>query len=51
MEATVRTGAVFNQFHDNRGERVAVLGSAAAIRLGISQLTTQPAVFINGTFQ
>jgi putative ABC transport system permease protein len=45
---TVRTGLVFNASHDRRRARVAVLGVAAARRLGISQLTAQPAVFVNG---
>ncbi|MCM0676616.1 ABC transporter permease [Micromonospora phytophila] len=48
IEPTVRVGRVFDRFHDRRGERVAVLGAAAAARLGISQLHAQPAVFING---
>jgi putative ABC transport system permease protein len=47
MHPTVTTGAVFNSFHDRRGERVAVLGEAAAARLGIVQLAAHPAVFIN----
>jgi putative ABC transport system permease protein len=47
MGPTVKTGTLFNAFHDRRGERVAVLGEAAAARLGIAQLTAQPAVFIN----
>jgi putative ABC transport system permease protein len=46
---TLRTGTLFNSFHNSRGEHVAVLGAAAAARLGITQLTAQPAVFINDT--
>jgi putative ABC transport system permease protein len=42
------TGALFNSFHQRRAEHVVVLGSAAARNLGISQLSAQPAVFING---
>jgi putative ABC transport system permease protein len=49
VSPSVRMGAVFNTFHDGRGERVAVLGAAAAKRLGINQLAAQPAIFINGT--
>lgn len=41
------TGRLFNQFHDGRRERVAVLGAAAAQRLGISRISNQPAIFIN----
>jgi putative ABC transport system permease protein len=42
-------GRGFDAFHAGRRERVAVLGSAAAARLGISRLDAEPAVFINGT--
>ncbi|BCB82068.1 ABC transporter permease [Phytohabitans flavus] len=45
----LRSGSLFNAFHDERGERVAVLGADAATRLGISQVVNRPAVFINGT--
>ena len=48
VHPTVRTGTLFNPLHDQRGERVAVLGASAADRLGIRQLTAQPAVFIDG---
>jgi putative ABC transport system permease protein len=48
MHPSIRTGTLFTAVHDRRGERVAVLGAAAAARLGISQLVSQPAVFING---
>lgn len=43
----VATGRLFDQFHEARQERVAVLGAAAADRLGISRLSNQPAIFIN----
>lgn len=43
------TGDLFNAFHQRRAEHVAVLGSAAARRLGITRLDAQPAVFVNGT--
>jgi putative ABC transport system permease protein len=42
-------GLGFNAFHAARKEHVAVLGSAAASRLGITRLDAEPAVFINGT--
>jgi putative ABC transport system permease protein len=41
-------GRGFDAFHDSRGELVAVLGTAAAERLGITTLKTRPAVFIDG---
>jgi len=41
-------GVLFDSVHDSRAERVAVLGHAAARRLGISRLDAQPAVFIDG---
>ncbi|MBD0672645.1 ABC transporter permease [Streptomyces sp. CBMA156] len=48
IEARVSAGTVYNAFHGERGLRVAVLGSAAAGRLGISRLDAHPAVFVNG---
>jgi putative ABC transport system permease protein len=42
-------GLGFNAFHTARKEHVAVLGSGAAARLGITRLDAQPAVFVNGT--
>ncbi|MEU6656993.1 ABC transporter permease [Streptomyces sp. NPDC046900] len=46
IDPTVR-GALFNAFHDARGERVCVLGATLAERLGITQLDTRPAVFVD----
>ncbi|MGW4803370.1 ABC transporter permease [Kitasatospora sp. NPDC004272] len=48
MQVRVATGTVYNTFHSDRKLRVAVLGSAAAARLGISRLDAHPAVFVNG---
>jgi putative ABC transport system permease protein len=45
----MRAGRTYDRFHESRGERVAVLGSAAAQRIGIVQLDRHPAVFINGS--
>ncbi|MEE1927533.1 ABC transporter permease [Streptomyces sp. TRM 70351] len=42
-------GRVFDAFHDERGEHVAVVSGGLAARLGISTLETRPAVFIGGT--
>ncbi|HEU5357142.1 MAG TPA: ABC transporter permease [Actinocrinis sp.] len=41
-------GLGFNAFHTARKEHVAVLGAAAASRLGITRLDAEPAVFIDG---
>jgi putative ABC transport system permease protein len=41
------TGRLFNQFHEGRHERVAILGAGAAERLGLSRIGNQPAIFIN----
>jgi putative ABC transport system permease protein len=46
IDPTVR-GALFNAFHDTRGERVCVLGATLAKRLGITQIDARPAVFVN----
>jgi putative ABC transport system permease protein len=46
-EPTVQSGVLYNQFHDSRHLHVAVLGKAAAAQLGITNLTAEPAVFIN----
>lgn len=48
LEPTLKSGTLFNAFHDERRMRVAVLGNAAAAQLGVSNLANQPAVFING---
>ncbi|GGO94517.1 hypothetical protein GCM10012280_49610 [Wenjunlia tyrosinilytica] len=42
-------GRVFDSYHDSKRRQVAVLGSAIAVRLGITTLDTQPAVFIGNT--
>lgn len=49
MRPILRSGRLYDQFHTGRSERVAVLGAAAAARLGITGLDANPAVFINGT--
>ena len=48
MEPTVQAGTLYNTFHQQRAEHVAVLGAAAARQLGVASLATQPAIFING---
>lgn len=48
LDPTIRTGVLYNAFHDSRRMRVAVLGSGAAAQLGVTNLATNPAVFIDG---
>lgn len=40
------TGRIYDQFHETRHERVAVLGRIAARELGITRIDNQPAVFL-----
>lgn len=49
IEPTMRSGVLFDEFHDGRREQTAVLGIAAARRLGISRLEQSPAVYIGGS--
>lgn len=42
-------GVIFNSFHEQHHEHVALLGSQAAKRLGITRIDNQPAVFIGST--
>lgn len=48
MRPTMQLGRLYDAFHAGRAERVAVLGAAAALRLGIGRLDDSPAVFVNG---
>lgn len=41
-------GVLYNEFHQSRKERVAVLGESAAARLGVRRIEAQPAIFVNG---
>ncbi len=43
------TGRTYNDFHVERAEPVAILGSVAADQLGVSRIDNQPAVFIDNT--
>jgi putative ABC transport system permease protein len=47
VHPVLRAGRLFDEFHQQRHERVAVLGAGAADRLGISRLDAHPAVFVN----
>lgn len=49
MHPRLTAGRLYDNFAQSRHERVAILGSAAAARLGITRLDAQPAVFVNGT--
>lgn len=49
LHPVIQSGRIFDAFHVARRERVAVLGSGAAGRLGITRLDAYPAVFINGS--
>lgn len=42
----ISQGRLYDEYHSGTGQRVAVLGSAVAARLGITTLDTRPAVFI-----
>lgn len=42
----VVTGRTFDAGHDERADRVALLGSRAALRLGVVRVDSQPSVFI-----
>lgn len=47
MRPHLTSGRVFDGVHQTRGDRVAILGRAAAERLGIRRLDAFPAVYIN----
>jgi putative ABC transport system permease protein len=48
IRATLESGRFFDEGAMTRADPVAVLGSAAAQRLGISRLQSQPVVFVGG---
>ncbi|MUK01221.1 FtsX-like permease family protein [Vibrio cholerae] len=48
VEGTVRYGRLFDAGHDERHDRVAVLGERLADRLGITRVDSQPSIFIDG---
>ncbi|MEE6273172.1 ABC transporter permease [Georgenia sp. MJ206] len=49
VRGTVATGRWFDAGHDARADRVVVLGSRAATRLGVSRVDRQPSIFLGGT--
>jgi putative ABC transport system permease protein len=46
--ASAARGRLYDQFHELRGEPVAVLGAAVAARLGVGDLDRQPALLLGG---
>jgi putative ABC transport system permease protein len=46
VRGRVVTGRFFDAGHDERGDRVAVLGARAAEELGINRVDSQPSIFI-----
>ena len=46
---TLTTGRLYDDFHETRGEHVALLGRAAANQLGVTRVDNQPAVFLQDT--
>ncbi|MDN3480589.1 ABC transporter permease [Arthrobacter sp. APC 3897] len=48
LEGTVLHGRLFDTGHDQRQDRVAVLGNRLADRLGITRVDSQPSIFIDG---
>ncbi len=48
IRGRVVTGRSFDEGHDQRGDRVAVLGARLAERLGVARVDRQPSIFISG---
>ena len=48
VRGQIVTGRFFDEAHDERGDRVAVLGIRAAERLGINRVDRQPSIFVDG---
>lgn len=49
VRPTVRAGTLIDEFHNQRAERVVVLGRVAADQLNIVRVDNEPAVFIGNT--
>jgi ABC-type antimicrobial peptide transport system permease subunit len=49
VKAHVAEGRAFDAGHDERADRVAVIGAAVASKLGIGRLSDQPAIYIGDT--
>ncbi|WP_231916091.1 ABC transporter permease [Microbacterium karelineae] len=48
VEGTLREGRMFDAGHDERGDRVTVLGGRVADQLNIVRVDQQPSIFIDG---
>ena len=48
VHAVIGSGRAYDGFHDRHGESVAVVGAAAASRLGIAGLDPAPVIFVDG---
>jgi putative ABC transport system permease protein len=48
LGGSVASGRLFDVGHDERGDRVAVLGARAAERLGVGGVGSQPSIFVDG---
>lgn len=48
VDGRITTGRAFDEGHDERADRVALLGVRAAERMGINRVDSQPSVFIGG---
>lgn len=48
IDGHLATGRFFDSGHDARGDRVVVLGSRAAERLGVNRVDSSPSIFIAG---
>ncbi|RYV53050.1 ABC transporter permease [Pengzhenrongella frigida] len=46
VRGTIVTGRYFDSGHDERADRVVVLGARAATRLGVNRVDRQPSIFI-----
>lgn len=46
VRAELRTGRMFDAGHDERSDRVVILGPGAAQRLGVNRVDSQPSIFI-----
>lgn len=49
IHPAMQSGRLFDDFHQSRSERVAVISKIAADRMGIRRLDAHPAIFISGT--
>ncbi|RQW96180.1 ABC transporter permease [Micromonospora inaquosa] len=48
VRATISLGRTYDDFHNSQATQVAVLGVAAASRLGVTRVEASPVIFVNG---